>query len=91
MTGQCIRGGTSFSQILLDEPALERMLEGLPPVPELDTEDDSAEYEAMEELIYDADAKDDACARTEFQMSLAMPTAVEYEEEPEVEMMVVDE
>jgi DNA-directed RNA polymerase II subunit RPB1 len=91
MTGQCIRGGTSFSQILLDESALERMLEGLPPVPELDGEDEGAEYEAMEELLYDADAKDDQCARTEFQMSLAMPTAVEYDEEPEVEMMVVDE
>jgi DNA-directed RNA polymerase II subunit RPB1 len=39
MAGQTIRSGTAFSQILLDEPAMERMMEGLPPQEDLEEED----------------------------------------------------
>jgi hypothetical protein len=33
---------------------------------------------------------DDPCARTEFQMNMAMPPEIAYEEEPDVEMVIVD-
>lgn len=42
MTGQPIRAGTAFTQILLDEAALPRLMEGLPPVPVLDEEEPDA-------------------------------------------------
>ncbi len=91
MAGQTIRSGTAFSQILLDEPALERMMEGLPPQEDLDTEDMDAEDDALDEMIIGAESRDDACARTEFQMNVSMPPPVEYADEPEVEMTIVDE
>lgn len=91
MAGQTIRSGTAFSQILLDEPALERMMEGLPPQDDLEEEDMEAEDDALNALIIGAESRDDACARTEFQMNVSMPPAVEYADEPEVEMTIVDE
>jgi DNA-directed RNA polymerase II subunit RPB1 len=91
MAGQTIRSGTAFSQILLDEPAMERMMEGLPPQEDLEEEDLEAEDEALNELLVSAESREDACARTEFQMNVSLPPAVEFADEPEVEMTIVDE
>lgn len=86
MTGQTIRSGTSFTQILLDEAALGRVMKGLPPAERVDEEEiDLSEIDKL--LVGEVD---DPCARTEFQMNMAMPPAIEYEEEPDVEMVIVD-
>jgi DNA-directed RNA polymerase II subunit RPB1 len=86
MTGQTIRSGTSFTQILLDEAALGRVMKGLPPAERLDEEEvDMSEIDRF--LVSEVD---DPCARTEFQMNLAMPPEIIYEDEPDVEMIISD-
>jgi DNA-directed RNA polymerase beta' subunit len=86
MTGQTIRSGTSFTQILLDEAALMRVMKGLPPAQQIDEEEiDLSEIDKL--MIGEID---DPCARTEFQMNMAMPPEIIYEEEPDVEMVIVD-
>jgi DNA-directed RNA polymerase beta' subunit len=86
MAGQTIRSGTSFTQILLDEAALGRVTKGLPPADSLEDEDIDAS--AIDQFL--VGESDDPCARTEFQMNLAMPPEVMYEDEPDVEMVVVE-
>ena len=45
LAGQTIRAGTAFSQILLDEAALPRLLEGLP----IEEEDEEEEVAAPDQ------------------------------------------
>jgi DNA-directed RNA polymerase beta' subunit len=86
MTGQTIRSGTSFTQIMLDEAALARVTKGLPPAQTVDEEEiDLSEIDKL--LVGEVD---DPCARTEFQMNMAMPPEIIYEEEPDVDMVIVD-
>ena len=85
MMGQPIRGGTAFSQILLDEQALPQLLEGLAPEEELEDEDQSelAEGELEED-------PNDPCGRTNFKMNMVMPTPKgEILEEPDVELVII--
>ena len=87
MTGQVIRGGTSFSQILLDESALMRLQENLAAVPEYDEEEAGPTDEQIEEEL-DENA-DDLCSKTNLRMNIAMPTSAVLVEEPDVEMVVL--
>jgi hypothetical protein len=86
MMGQPIRAGTAFTQILLDEDALPRLLEGLPPVEEDDEEEPDAPDQAMiDEELYGQEH--DACTRLETQMNMILPnadTSLMGEEEIEV-------
>ena len=92
MTGQPIRGGTSFAQILLDENALGRLLQGLPP-----TEDGELEEEEGEELTQDMidaemhEDENDACATTQLRMNITAPADISLIDEPDIEMMVLSE
>ena len=90
MMGQPIRGGTSFSQILLDEAALQRLMEGLPPLPESDQyEDDEAptQEQVDAELYRDPN---DVCSSTQMRMNLMMPPAATLMEEPEMELQILE-
>jgi DNA-directed RNA polymerase II subunit RPB1 len=85
MMGQPIRGGTAFSQILLDEQALPQLLEGLTPEEELE-EEERGEL-ADDELEEDPN---DPCGRTNFKMNMVMPTAQsEVIAEPDVELVII--
>ncbi len=87
MMGQTIRGGTSFSQLLLDEAALPRLLEGLP-IDEMDEDENEAEIMAKLEI----DDINDACATSHFHMNVTMPSnTISILDEPEMEMTVYDE
>ena len=92
MTGQPIRGGTSFAQILLDENALGRLLQGLPP-----TEDGELEEEEGEELTQDMidaemhEDENDACATTQLRMNITAPADISIIDEPDIEMLVISE
>ncbi len=91
MTGQPIRGGTAFTQILLDEFALPRLMEGLPPLPAFDEEDQ--ENEAPDQENIDAELYEDlndACATTNLRMNAAIPTNVPLAEEEDIEVTVMD-
>lgn len=91
MTGQPIRGGTSFSEILFDEQAFMRLQEGLPPVPDSEEEE---EYEATEEDIENElyESAEDKCslANLKLNVTLGAHTTVDLEE-PDVEVIMMDE
>jgi len=89
MTGQPIRGGTAFSDILLDEVAVLRLQKGLPPAAPLDMEDDAPTDEQLEaQLNTDPD---DICAANRLRLNINLPKAKALiEDEPDVDIMVLD-
>jgi hypothetical protein len=89
--GQAIRGGTAFSQILLDDQALPQLLAAI------DIEKGKLEEEEEGDLTqWNASVPDqDPCAMTQFQMNMVLPTTqlqtVTELDEPEVGWDIVDE
>lgn len=89
MTGQPIRGGTAFTQILLDETAVVNLYKGLPPAPELQDEDEP-DYAALAEDADPYAAANDACSSAKFQMAVAMPPAGAVQDEGDVELNILN-
>ena len=91
MTGQPIRGGTSFSEILFDEQAFMRLQEGLAPVAEGDEEED---YEPTEEDIenelYESPNDKCAVANLKLNVTLGAQTTIDLDE-PDIEAVIIDE
>ena len=90
MTGQPIKGGTGFSEILLDEAALMRLQEGLPPLEEGEEEDD---FQPTDEQIEDElfESPDDKCAVANLKINVTLGTEDLRIEEPDIEMLVINE
>jgi DNA-directed RNA polymerase II subunit RPB1 len=89
MTGQPINGGTTFSQLLLDEAALMRLQKGLPPIADEVNEDiDELDDEDIAEEL--AVASDDKCNTVRLRMNTIMPDADVDLEEPDIEFNVLD-
>jgi len=90
MTGQPIRGGTGFSEILLDEAALMRLQEGLPPLEESEENED---YDVTEDQIEDElyETADDKCAAVNLRMNVQLPQESALLQEPDVEFTTIDE
>jgi DNA-directed RNA polymerase beta' subunit len=89
MTGQPFRGGTAFSQILLDEAALKTLYEQVP-----EDEDAGGEDEQdgdISELISESIQAADPCATAQFQMNMSMPSTVNKLIEPDVEIDIIEE
>ena len=91
MMGQAIRGGTAFSQILLDDQALPVLLR------EIDVEKgklDEEEEGDLDQMEESRPSMDDPCALTQFQMNMVLPTTsvpIESQlDEPDVEIDIVD-
>jgi len=91
MTGQPIRGGTAFSDILLDESAVLRLQKGLPPV---------TDYRAGREAPLtpadyadpDAEVTDDACSPSRLRMNLTLPTTkTRITDEPDIEFVELED
>lgn len=89
MTGQVIRGGTAFSQILLDETALMRLQENLPPVEGLEEEEEGPTDEQVEDELHED--IDDMCSKTRLRMNITMPSEAVLVNEPDVEMVVLED
>jgi DNA-directed RNA polymerase beta' subunit len=88
MMGQPIRAGTAFTQILLDEVALPKLLEGLPQEDEKE-EEEEAGY-TQEELDEDLYGEEDLCARVETQMNLILPNSeTRITEEEDIELVEI--
>jgi len=88
MTGQPVRAGTAFSQILLDEAALPRLMEGLSAMPTDDVEEDAPDQDQVNSELYED--KNDACAQTQLQMNLTLPTATSnIKDEEDIEIIEV--
>ena len=86
MMGQPIRGGTAFSQILLDDQMLHNLIKSTdvkePPQLEEEKIEESIDY-----LHNNATEVFDACAYNQFQTSMILPTPNEYVEEPDIELI----
>ncbi len=88
MTGQPIRGGTAFSQIILDEAAIINLYKGLGPGAEFEEEDETD----LAALAEDADpygAANDACSAAKFQMSVQLPPASTVQAEDDIELNIM--
>ena len=87
MTGQPFRGGTAFSQILLDEMMASRLSEGMSD----EAQDEEQEEDGDISDLMDASAMIvDPCATTQFQMNISMPPTVEGLDEPDVEIAILE-
>jgi len=88
MTGQPIRAGTAFSDILLDEVAVIRLQKGLPPVGPIDEEVAApTEQEAEAELFKD---EDDICNTNRLKLNITLPKSTTLiEDEPDIEIAVL--
>ncbi len=89
MIGQPIRGGTNFTQILLDEQALVKMSARVAGrAPTIEEEESGMDfYEIEKELSEDIN---DPCGVSKFQvMRMTMPNAYTMIEEPDVDLVVV--
>jgi DNA-directed RNA polymerase II subunit RPB1 len=94
MTGQPIRGGTSFSQILLDEEALMRFVAEAPEMKRLQPQRgvDPLTDEQIDSVLYKSE--EGYCASQNLTMDTALPPISESqvaEDLPEVEVVLVDE
>jgi DNA-directed RNA polymerase II subunit RPB1 len=86
MTGQPIRAGTAFTQILLDEDALSRLMKGLPAFQSGEEEEDGLQQEE----IY-ADYNDN-CTKIQNQMNMTLSGAgpsIDDDEEGDIELVEV--
>jgi DNA-directed RNA polymerase II subunit RPB1 len=84
MAGQPIRGGTAFSDILLDEVALLRLQKGLPPV-----KDYRIGREApVEDEDVDSQPTNDMCSPARLRMNLTLPTTkANLMDEPDIDFV----
>jgi DNA-directed RNA polymerase subunit A" len=89
MTGQVIRGGTGFFNVLLDEGAFMRLQEGQTPVEGYD-EDEEGELtqEQTEKALYEDE--NDMCSSAQLRMNVTIPNATKVADEPDIEVMVVE-
>ena len=89
MTGQPMNGGTTFSQLLLDESALLRLQKGLPPVADAEEEDveELDDDDIAEEL---ANIGDERCNAVRLRMNTVMPDGDVDLEEPDVVFNVME-
>jgi hypothetical protein len=85
MMGQPIRGGTSFSQIMLDEQILPKLFEGLEEAPEIDNEEETQD---VDEILTDDTVN--PCSTKHIQGGMVMPTQIQSimdEDDVELEVM----
>jgi DNA-directed RNA polymerase II subunit RPB1 len=86
MTGQPIRGGTAFSQIMLDEAALLNLQQGLPTIPSYDDDDEEG---LTEEELAAALGTDytDPCSTANLKANIVLPAPpTKFLEEDDIEI-----
>jgi DNA-directed RNA polymerase II subunit RPB1 len=89
MTGQPIRGGTAFSDILMDEAALLRLQKGLPAIESAEDEEEELTQEEIDAQLYEN--TEDLCSPSRLRMNMTLPpSSTTFENEEDVELVVVD-
>ena len=88
MTGQPIKGGTTFSHLLLDEVALLRLQKGLPPVADVEEEQEELDDDEIAEEL--ASSMDDKCNVVRLRMNTVLPHGDMDLEEPDVELNILE-
>lgn len=88
MMGQPIRGGTAFSQIMMDDQVLAQLLKDVD-VDKLSgilEEEEAGDLSRLEETRV---KMADPCATVQFQNSIVMPPPKEIMDEPEIELEII--
>jgi DNA-directed RNA polymerase beta' subunit len=87
MMGQPIRGGTAFSQILMDDQVLTQLLKDI----DVDQHAHLLEEEKVGDLsqLEETTMLTDPCGAAPFQMNMVMPNAIPIMEEADVEMNIL--
>jgi DNA-directed RNA polymerase beta' subunit len=90
MTGQPIRGGTGFFNVLLDETAFMRLQEGMPPLEEGEEEEEDEEItqEEAEQALYEDE--NDICSSARLRMNVSLPNTTTIADEPDVEVIIME-
>ena len=89
MTGQVIRGGTGFFNVLLDEGAFMRLQDGLPPMEGYEEEGEGElTEEQLEKALYEDE--NDMCSSAQLRMNVTLPNATAVADEPDIEVMLVE-
>lgn len=87
MMGQPIRGGTAFSQILLDDQMLVNLIQNV----DIKDEEEKEEEGDISALVDSGLQMADPCSSTNFQMNMIMPPNKDILEEPEIEIDIIEE
>jgi hypothetical protein len=91
MTGQPIRGGTAFSQIMLDEAALINLQQGLPTIPSYDDDDEEGLTEEELAAALGSDYKN-PCSTANLKSNIVLPAPpTKILEEDDVEINEIGE
>jgi DNA-directed RNA polymerase II subunit RPB1 len=86
MMGQPIRGGTAFSQVILDEAVLSKLLEG-----SIDQKDEEEEAVGdISEILEGGLHIGDPCSTVQFGMNMSMPPKIESLVEPDIGITVIE-
>ena len=85
MMGQPFRGGTAFSQILLDDVMLVKLSKGLEPY---EVEEDNESVNSMDDTYIDAEAP---CSTAQFQVNMIMPPTTKSLVEDDIELVTLDD
>ena len=84
MMGQAIRGGTAFSQILLDDQMVPELLKDI----ELQAQEEEEEGD-LSHLEDSSIQLADPCSAANFQMNMVLPIRTEMVEEPDIEISIL--
>jgi len=86
MTGQPIRGGTAFSQIMLDESALMRVQKGMPQSV-VEGEEDELTEEEINAMLHKGESNE-LCNDTALRANMIVPKVEERDDEEELDMVL---
>ncbi len=93
MLGQPIRGGTSFTQVLLDEVALQELITSAPPPKKSIERAPSLVQQQIDDLLEAAEAP--GCRQVDLRLPAALPPMNAHDQPevflPELEVMLIDE
>ena len=87
MMGQAIRGGTAFSQILLDDQMLPELLKDIDVEKDKLDEEEEGDLSQLEETGL---SMSDPCSSTQFQMNMVMPQGKQIMEEDDIEVNILE-
>lgn len=87
MMGQPIRGGTAFSQILLDDQMLVELLKNIN-IHEESNDEEELDIDFLQDASIDVIGP---CSRTQFHTSMILPEPKAAMDEPDVELTILDD
>jgi DNA-directed RNA polymerase II subunit RPB1 len=85
MTGQPMRGGTTFTDILLDEGAFMSLQKNMPEPPVIEKDEDARMAMAISEKV------DDLCSPSRLKMNMTLPSKGKLLDEDDIEFAEVDD